>query len=113
MVTFPAQKIKGVIFDLDQTLIDSLQAFTEAFNRGIKPFGLDPVAQEKLASFLDKGWRMGEMLLEAFPSVFNEEEILKARETLAREKDGIAAEIHRLKGEKKIIHYAEIGKEEL
>lgn len=78
MVTFPAQKIKGVIFDLDQTLIDSLQAFTEAFNRGIKPFGLDPVAQEKLASFLDKGWRMGEMLLEAFPSVFNEEEILKA-----------------------------------
>jgi HAD superfamily hydrolase (TIGR01509 family) len=77
-VAFAAQKIKGVIFDLDQTLIDSLQAFTEAFNRGIKQFGLDPVAQEKLASFLDKGWRMGRMLLETYPSVFSGEETLKA-----------------------------------
>jgi HAD superfamily hydrolase (TIGR01509 family) len=78
MVTFAARNIKGVIFDLDQTLIDSLQAFTEAFNKGIKHFGLDPVAQEKLASFLDKGWRMGRMLLQTFPSVFNEEQTLKA-----------------------------------
>jgi HAD superfamily hydrolase (TIGR01509 family) len=77
-VASAAQKIKGVIFDLDQTLIDSLQAFTEAFNRGIKQFGLDPVAKEKLASFLDKGWRMGRMLLETYPSVFNEEQNLKA-----------------------------------
>jgi HAD superfamily hydrolase (TIGR01509 family) len=74
------REIKGVIFDLDQTLIDSLGAFTEAFNRGVKRFGLAPVAQESLASFLDKGWRMGKMLLEAFPSVFNEEGARKACE---------------------------------
>jgi HAD superfamily hydrolase (TIGR01509 family) len=80
MVTSPVRDIKGVIFDLDQTLIDSLQAFTEAFNRGIKRFGLDPVAQKKLASFLDKGWRMGKMLLKAFPSTFNEEEARKVCE---------------------------------
>lgn len=77
MVTFPASKIKGVIFDLDQTLIDSLQAFTEAFNRGIKRLRLDPVAEEMVASFLDNGWRMEKMLSEAFPSVFFEEETRK------------------------------------
>ena len=77
MVTLAARKIKGVIFDLDQTLIDSLQAFTEAFNRGIKRFGLDPVGKEMVASFLDNGWRMDKMLSEAFPSVFLEEETRK------------------------------------
>jgi phosphoglycolate phosphatase len=77
MVTPAARKIKGAIFDLDQTLIDSLQAFTEAFNRGIKPFGLDPVDREMVASFLDNGWRMDKMLSEAFPSVFLEEETRK------------------------------------
>jgi HAD superfamily hydrolase (TIGR01509 family) len=80
MVASPVREIKGVIFDLDQTLIDSLQAFTEAFNRGAKRFGLAPVAREKLASFLDNGWRMGKMLFEEFPSVFNEEEARKACE---------------------------------
>ena len=78
MVTFRAGKIKGVIFDLDQTLIDSLGAFTEAFNRGMRQFGLDPVTRERLASFLDKGWRMQRMLLEVSPSVFDEDETRKA-----------------------------------
>ena len=77
MVTLAARKIKGVIFDLDQTLIDSLQAFTEAFNRGIERLGLDPVTEEMVASFLDNGWRMEKMLSEAFPSVFFEEETRK------------------------------------
>jgi phosphoglycolate phosphatase len=77
MMTLAPRKIKGVIFDLDQTLIDSLQAFTEAFNRGIKRLGLDPVGEEMVASFLDNGWRMEKMLSEAFPSVFLEEETRK------------------------------------
>ncbi len=80
MVASPAREIRGVIFDLDQTLIDSLQAFIEAFNRGVERFGLAPVAQEKLTSFLDNGWRMGKMLFEEFPSVFNEEDARKACE---------------------------------
>jgi HAD superfamily hydrolase (TIGR01509 family) len=77
MVTLAVRKIKGVIFDLDQTLIDSLQAFTEAFNRGIERLGLDPVTEEMVASFLDNGWGMEKMLSEAFPSVFFEEETRK------------------------------------
>ena len=68
------QKIKGVIFDLDETIIDSLGTFTEAFNAGTRIFGLEPVTEERIAYFLDKAFRLGEMLLKLFPSVFEEDE---------------------------------------
>ena len=67
------QEIKGVIFDLDGTLIDSLGAYTEAFNRGVRIFRLEPVTPEQIARFLDEGLRLSQMLLELFPSVFEEE----------------------------------------
>jgi len=67
------QKIKGVIFDLDGTLIDSLGTYTEAFNRGVRMFGLEPVTAEHIARFLDEGLRLSQMLLELSPSVFEEE----------------------------------------
>jgi len=75
IITMPSrpQKIKGVIFDLDQTIIDSLGALTEAFNIGIRKYGSEPVTEEKIAHFLDKAFRLGEMLLELFPSVFKED----------------------------------------
>ena len=69
--------IKGVIFDLDQTLIDSLEAVTEAFNAGTALLGLKPVPKEVLARFLDKGLRMSDMLIELYPSVFKEEQKLQ------------------------------------
>ncbi|MFQ5840966.1 MAG: HAD family hydrolase [Thermodesulfobacteriota bacterium] len=73
MMPFRPQKIKGVIFDLDQTIIDSLGALTEAFNTGTGKFGLEPVTGERIAHFLDEGLRLGEILLELFPSVFEED----------------------------------------
>ena len=75
MVAMPSftQKIKGVIFDLDQTIIDSLGALTEAFNTGTRKFGLEPVTGERIAHFLDEGLRLGEILLELYPSVFEED----------------------------------------
>lgn len=73
MMPFRPQKIKGVIFDLDQTIIDSLGALTEAFNTGTGKFGLEPVTGERIAHFLDEGLRLGEMLLELYPSVFEED----------------------------------------
>ena len=51
------QKIKGVIFDLDETIISSLETYTEAFNRGTRTFGLEPVNKERIAYFLDQGLR--------------------------------------------------------
>ena len=67
------QRIKGVIFDLDETIINSLGTYTEAFNRGTRIFGMEPVTDEVIANFLDEGLRLGQMLLELFPSVFEEE----------------------------------------
>ena len=72
------QKIKGVIFDLDETIINSLGTYTEAFNRGTATFGLTPVTEERIAHCLDRGLRLGKILLELFPSVFEED---KKRQT--------------------------------
>jgi phosphoglycolate phosphatase len=71
-MTFSRRKIKGVIFDLDETIISSLPTYTEAFNRGTRAFGLEPVGEEIIAGFLDRGFRLGKMLLEMFPSVFQD-----------------------------------------
>jgi len=73
MMPLRPQKIKGVIFDLDETIIDSLGALTEAFNTGTREFGLEPVTGERIAHFLDEGLRLGEMLSELNPSVFAED----------------------------------------
>jgi len=67
------RQIKGVIFDLDGTIIDSLGAYTEAFNTGTRIFGLESVVEERIAHFLDEGYRLGEILLELFPAVFEED----------------------------------------
>ena len=67
------QKIKGVIFDLDETIIGSLGTYTEAFNRGTGMFGLEPVTDNRIAYFLDEGLRLREMLLKLSPSVFAED----------------------------------------
>ena len=69
----PGQKIKGVIFDLDETIIGSLGTYTEAFNKGIGMFGLESVTDERIAQFLDEGLRLGQMLLELSPSVFEDD----------------------------------------
>lgn len=73
MIPYSQQQIKGVIFDLDGTLIDSLGTFTEVFNKGTKIYGLEAVTDKIIARFLDEGLRLGQMLLEIFPSVFKEE----------------------------------------
>ncbi len=67
-------KIKGVIFDLDGTLIDTLETYIQAFNRGIGRFNLEPITKEKLAAFLNRDLGLENILLELFPSLFEERE---------------------------------------
>ena len=67
------QKIKEFILDLDETIIGSLGTYTEAFNAGTRIFGLELVTDERIAHFLDEGFRLSEILLDLFPSVFKEE----------------------------------------
>ncbi len=84
--------IRGVIFDLDGTLLDSIGVYTEAFNRGIGKWGHKPVSQERIASFLNRGASLAEILKALFPFLSDEEvsaykqEILKAYLDLEKEK---------------------------
>ena len=84
--------IRGVIFDLDGTLLDSIGVYTEAFNRGIGKWGHKPVSQEEIASFLNRAASLAEILWTIFPFLSDEEvsaykrEILKAYLDLEKEK---------------------------
>jgi phosphoglycolate phosphatase len=77
-------EIKGIIFDLDGTLIDSLETYTRALNRGIEKFNLGPILKEELATFLNKGLGVRSILSELYPFLAKEaiaqcnEEMIKA-----------------------------------
>ncbi|MFC2008406.1 HAD family hydrolase [Chloroflexota bacterium] len=68
------RKIKGVIFDLDGTLIDTLEVYIKAFNRGIERFGLEPISREKLDTFLNQALALETILIEIFPATFQDNE---------------------------------------
>ena len=85
MTSSLGQKVKGVIFDLDETIISSLATYIEAFNRGTRVFDLEPVTKQSIARFLDKGLRLGQMLLELYPSVFGDERRRQACEKEIRQ----------------------------
>ncbi len=72
--SFSFKGLKGIIFDLDETLIDSLEVYTEAFNQGISAFKLKPVNKQEIASLLDQGKRLNEILSTLFPECFAEED---------------------------------------
>ncbi len=86
-------KIKGVILDLDGTIIDTLETFTQAFNRGLGKFNLEPIPKKELAAFLDAGLPLKEIILGRYPSLPQElssdyfEEIRKVY--LELENDGV------------------------
>ena len=67
--------IKGIIFDLDGTLIDSISVLVQAFNETIEPFGLEPVTTDRLWPLLDGSRRMHDFLLELSPTFFSHEDI--------------------------------------
>lgn len=67
-------KIKGVIFDLDGTLIDSLETYIQALNQGIQRFNLAPVSKEELASLLNKAVPLEQIIQQLFPTQFKDRE---------------------------------------
>lgn len=64
--------LKGIIFDLDDTLIDSLEVYTEALNQGTSGFNLKPVKKQEIACLLDSGKRLNEILAVLFPETLSE-----------------------------------------
>jgi HAD superfamily hydrolase (TIGR01509 family) len=61
--------VRAVIFDLDGTLVDSLNAYYLSFNKGIGQYRLGPIPKEKLLEALDKGWSLQKILSTFFPSL--------------------------------------------
>ncbi|MFC2017931.1 HAD family hydrolase [Chloroflexota bacterium] len=87
-------RVKGVIFDLDGTLIDTIDTFTRSFNQGIGKFGLEPVPIEVTADFMNNGQTMEELLSRLFPGSFKKEDLDNFREEIKKaylelEEDGV------------------------
>lgn len=61
--------IKGVIFDLDGTILDSIDALWRAFNAGVTAFKLAPVAKERLLGLMNLGRSLAEILGEIYPEL--------------------------------------------
>jgi len=91
-------RIKGVIFDLDGTLIDSLVAYRMAFNRSVERYNLKPIDIRELADFLNQFLSLEELLKNLYPSL-NPEDIQEfmvemKNEFIALSKDYITLKPH-------------------
>lgn len=68
--------IRGMIFDLDGTLVDSLPGIADALNRALTEHGLDTYSLEEVTRFIGKGARaladlaLGEKKAELGPVIF-------------------------------------------
>jgi HAD superfamily hydrolase (TIGR01509 family) len=67
------QSIKGVIFDLDGTLIDSLDTYNLAFNRIVCRYQLHPIDIRELTDFLNQFISLEELLEQLYPSLSPDE----------------------------------------
>ncbi len=61
--------IKAVIFDLDGTLLDSIDALWRAFNAGVTVFKLWPVPKERLLELMSRGTTLAEILSHIYPAL--------------------------------------------
>ena len=50
--------IKGIIFDLDGTTLDTLQDITESFNRTLKEFGYEEKSADEIRMGVGKGFKV-------------------------------------------------------
>ena len=92
------QFIKGVIFDLDGTLINSLDTYSLAFNRTVKRYLLNPIDIRDMSDFLNQFLSLDQLLTQLYPSLSPED--IKAfmtemkNEFIALSKDHITLQPH-------------------
>ena len=79
MLFIDGREIRGVIFDIDGTLVDTFSAFTSVFNEGTSRFNLRPVSQQFLIQSLKKGPNLPELLRTLFPPQTDESLIEKCK----------------------------------
>jgi len=61
--------IKAVMFDLDGTMLDSIDVWWQAFNDGVAAFQLEPVAKDPLMKFMNDGARLADILVGLYPEL--------------------------------------------
>ncbi len=67
------KRLNGVIFDLDGTLIDSLTAYTMAFNRTVDRHRLLPINLHEMTDLLNQFISLDEMLHRTYPHLSADE----------------------------------------
>ena len=82
MLRINGQEIKGIILDIDGTLMDSFSVFTTVFNEGVSQFNVQPVSQLLLTQVLRKGTDLHGMLRMVFPPQSDESLINKCKESI-------------------------------
>jgi phosphoglycolate phosphatase len=65
--------IKGIIFDLDGTLIDSLETYLLAFNHTVKRYNLETIDLREMTDFLNQFLSLEQLLLRLYPSLTPED----------------------------------------
>jgi HAD superfamily hydrolase (TIGR01509 family) len=81
--------IRGVIFDLDGTLIDSLDVFLEALNHVLSSLGLSPISRGVLSNMLNEAMSLDGILLAISP-------VFRERGLRERSKEAIRSSYRRL-----------------
>ena len=78
--------VKGIIFDFDETLVNSLETYWQVFQRGAQSLSLPVPKREELTACLSEGVGLLEIISQIYPTL-DKEAILncagKMRETLS------------------------------
>jgi len=73
--------VKGIIFDFDETLVDSLETYWQIFQCGVKKLNLPVPKREELAALLSEGKGLLEILSQVYPAL-DKEAILNCAEEM-------------------------------
>ncbi|MFC1870418.1 HAD family hydrolase [Chloroflexota bacterium] len=84
--------IKAVLFDLDGTIVDSIDAMWQAFQTGVTAFKLEPVPKERVMDFLSRGIMVDEMLGYIYPHLITETGSSLVDEIMAEMRKGYPAQ---------------------
>jgi len=83
--------LKGVIFDFDDTLVNSLETYWRLFNRGVAICAQPAIDKHALGAAIGRGKRLRQVVSEFYPSL-TEEEVTACLKEMSRAYDTVAQE---------------------